>query len=234
MNSKNRDYTLTADLLRAYIDSALVNAQELLEEATLLFAHAKYPRAYFLSASTIEEAGKAVQAFEGLGRNLKDSAVTHRLKLQFEDHSQKVTAAFSPWLQATPNLRDEVKQFVNIMISLKIGREASMYTDINAELVIVTTPQMQVRKETASECIQIAGSVLSNVRPYVQQVRPTSTTRVQDAFFSLKPSIFQKMVSKSDFWDFYLAQMESGNLTLESAVTGYNDIYFSKGTLFQS
>jgi hypothetical protein len=32
-------------------------------------------RAYFLAASCIEESGKAVQAFEGLARNLKGPAV---------------------------------------------------------------------------------------------------------------------------------------------------------------
>lgn len=234
MPIKDRDYKLTADLLRAYRDAALVNAKELLEEASLLLAHEKYARAYFLSASTIEEAGKAVQAFEGLGKNLKDHAVTQRLKLQFEDHSQKVTAAFSPWLQATPNLKDEVMNFVNIMVALEFGREASMYTDINAEGMIVTTPQMQVRQKTASDCVRLAGTVLSHVRPYAQQAQPKPTTRVQDTFFALKPSIFQKMANTSDFWYFYVAQMESGNIALESAVTAYNDLYFSKKTLFKA
>lgn len=232
MPTKDRDYTLTAVLLREYRDAALVNAQALLEEATLLLAHEKYARAYFLSASTIEEAGKAVQAFEGLGKNLKDPAVTQRLKLQFEDHSQKVTSAFSPWLQATPNLEDEVMNFVKLMVALKFGREASMYTDINPELVIVTTPQTQVRQKTASDCVRLAGIVLSHVRPYVQQTQPKSTTRMQDAFFALRPSIFQKMTNTADFWYFYLAQMKGGNLALESAVTEYYDRYFSKRALF--
>jgi len=234
MPIKDRDYTLTPDLLREYRNAALVNAQELLEEATLLLAHKKYARAYFLSASTIEEAGKAVQAFEGLGKNLRDPAVTQRLKLQFEDHSKKVTAAFSPWLQATPNLKDEVMNFVNMMVDLKFGREASMYADINAERMIVTTPQMQVRQKTASDCVRLAGTVLSHVRPYAQQALPKSTTRVQDAFFALKPSTFQKMANTSDFWYFYIAQMESGNIALESAVTEYNDLYFSKKALFRT
>jgi hypothetical protein len=75
MQAKNRDYQLTGELLREYRDAALVNAQALLEEAALLLAHGHHARAYFLAASCIEEAGKAVQAFEGLGRNLEDSAV---------------------------------------------------------------------------------------------------------------------------------------------------------------
>jgi AbiV family abortive infection protein len=234
MSIKDREYDLTAELLREYRDAALVNAQALLEEAALLLAHGHLARAYFLSASCIEEAGKAVQAFEGLGKNLRDPAVAQRLKLQFENHSQKVTSAFSPWLQATPNLREEVMDFVNMMVALKFGREASMYTDINAEKVIVTTPQMQVRERTATDCVRLAGTVLSHVRPYAQQSQPKSTTRVQDAFFALKPTIFQRMANTADFWEYYISQMEQGKMALECAVVEYNQRFFSKGAMFKA
>lgn len=233
MPIKDRDYNLTSALLQQYRDSALLNAQALLEEAALLLAHSHHARAYFLSASSIEEAGKAVQAFEGLGKNLKDPAVTQRLKLQFEDHSQKVTAAFSPWLQATPNLREEVMDFVNMMVALKFGREASMYTDINAERAIVTTPQMQVGQKTASNCVRLAGTVLSHVRPYAQQDQPKTTTRLQDAFFALKPSVFQKMANMADFWEYYISQIELGNMALDAAVIEYNQRYLSQGRAFK-
>jgi AbiV family abortive infection protein len=232
MRIKQRDYDLTPDLLRQYRDSALVNAQALLEEAALLLAHGHNARAYFLSASSIEEAGKAVQAFEGLGKNLRDPAVKQRLKLQFEDHSQKVTSAFSPWLQATPNLREEVMDFVNMMVALKFGREASMYTDINAEEAMVTTPQMQVGQKIAANCVRLAGTVLSHVRPYAQQAQPKATTRVQDAFFALKPAVFQRMANTADFWEYYISRMEQGNMALEAAVTEYNQLYFSQGKVF--
>lgn len=234
MPIKQRDYALTSDLLRQYRDAALTNASALLEEAALLVAHGYHARAYFLSASSIEEAGKAVQAFEGLGRNLKDPAVVQRLKLQFEDHSQKVTFAFSPWLRATPNLREEVMDFVKTMVDLKFGREASMYTDINAESAIVTTPQMQVGQKTAVNCLRLAGTVLSHVRPYAQKDQPKATTRIQDAFFALKPAIFQKMTNTADFWEYYISRMEQGNMALEAAVIEYNQLYFSQGKAFNS
>ena len=200
MPAKNPAYELSADLLREYRDGALVNAQALLEEAALLLAHGHHARAYFLAASCIEEAGKAVQAFEGLGRNLRDSAVTQRLKRQFDDHSQKVTSAFAPWLQASPNIREQIMDFVRTMVDLKFGREASMYTDIHAEQVIVTTPQMQIRKEAAMHCVRLAGTILAYARPYAQQTQPKSTSRVQDAFFALRPAAFQMMAKTADFW----------------------------------
>lgn len=232
MSIKQREYDLTPELLREYRDAALINAQALLEEAALLLAHGHHARAYFLSVSSIEEAGKAVQAFEGLGKNLKDPAVATRLKLQFEDHSQKVTFAFSPWLQAMPNLRDEVMDFVRMMVDLKYGREASMYTDINADRVMVTTPQQQVSKKVAANCVRLAGAVLSHVGPYAKQDKIKKATRVQDAFFALKPTVFQKMANTSDFWNFYISRMEKGDMALDAAVTEYQQSFLSKKKLF--
>ena len=63
-------------------------------EATLLLQHAHRARAYFLAVASIEEVGKAVQAFDGMGRNLKDDAVSTQLKKQFDDHQQKISSAF--------------------------------------------------------------------------------------------------------------------------------------------
>jgi AbiV family abortive infection protein len=233
MPERDRDYELTEVLLHQYRDAALINAQALFEEAALLLAHGHFARAYFLSVSCVEEAGKAVQAFEGLGRNLKDPAVTRRLKVQFESHSQKVTSAFSPWVQSTSKIRSELMTFIRMMVDLKFGREASMYTDIHAERVMVITPQMQVREKTASDCVRLAGTVLAHVRPYAQQAQPKTTSRVQDAFFALRPSVFQKMATTADFWEYYITHMELGGKTLEAAVTEYNQQYLSKGTLFK-
>lgn len=232
MPTKDRDYALTPELLSQYRDAALVNAEALLEEAALLLSHGHNARAYFLAASSVEEAGKAVQAFEGMGKNLRDSAVSQRLKLQFEDHSQKVNAAFSPWLQATPDLRSEVMAFVEVMVALKFGREASMYTDVNAEKAAVTTPQMQVSPRIAANCVCLAGAVLSQVMPYVQQSQAKVTTRVQDAFFALKPTVFKKMTNTADFWEYYISRMEHGHTALDAAVLEYNERFLSKGLAF--
>src|SRR5438034_9709985 len=124
-STKNREYVLSVELLKQYRDCAVANAEDLLAEAALLLRHEHHARAYFLAVASIEEIGKAVQAFDGMGRNLNDSAVSTKLKLQFEDHSQKVTSAFLPWLRATPNLREQVMSFVNLMIDVKHGREPS-------------------------------------------------------------------------------------------------------------
>lgn len=233
MPTKNRDYKLTAELLIEYRDASLLNSQTLLDEAALLLAHGHFARAYFLAVSSIEEAGKAVQAYEGLGKNLQDPAVTQRLKLQFEDHSQKVTSAFSPWVHATRGLREQLMDFIKLMVDIQFGREASMYTDIQAEKAIVTTPQKQIREKAASDCVRLARKVLSYARAYAEQAELQATSRVQDSFFALKPNVFQKMASTADFWWYYIARMEQGNLALESAAVEYNANYLSKHKLFR-
>ncbi|SIR72671.1 AbiV family abortive infection protein [Pseudacidovorax sp. RU35E] len=234
MPAKNRDYKLTAELLREYRDASLSNSQILLDEAELLLAHRHFARAYFLAVSSVEEAGKAVQAYEGLGKNLQDPAVTQRLKLQFEDHSQKITSAFSPWLQATQEIREQFMDFIKLMVDIQFGREASMYTDIHAEKAIVTTPQKQIREKAASDCVRLAKRVLHYARPYAEQAVLPATSRIQDSFFALKPTVFQKMAGTADFWWYYIARMEQGNLALESAAVEYNANYLSKRKTFRS
>lgn len=230
---KNRNYSLTTSLLRQYCDAALINAQNLLNEATLLLQNNHFARAYFLAVAAIEEIGKSVLAFDGMGRNLKDSAVSTKLKLQFEDHSQKITAAFIPWLTASPNLRDEIMSIVNLQIDVQHGREPSMYTDIHFDGPKITSPESEVRPEAANNCIRLAEAVLSYTTPYIT-AKPRTTTRTQDEFFAMKSSIFLKMANTEDFWWYYISRMESGDKAIENAVTEYNKKYFSKNIKFKA
>jgi AbiV family abortive infection protein len=230
---KNRNYQLTTALLKHYCDAALINAQNLLNEANLLLQNNHFARTYFLAVAAIEEVGKSVQAFDGMGRNLNDSAVCTRLKLQFENHSQKITSAFIPWLIASPNLNDEIKSFVDTMIDVKLGREPSMYTDIHFDGTRITTPESEVRPEAANNCIRIAEAVLSYTIPYIT-AKPKITTHTQDEFFAMKPSIFAKMANTEDFWWYYISRMASGDKAIENAVTEYNKKYFSKNIKFKA
>jgi AbiV family abortive infection protein len=230
---KNRNYDLTPALLRQYSDAAFTNAQELLDEASLLLQHDRQARAYSLAVQAIEEIGKAVQAFDGMGRNLKDSAVSTKLKWQFEDHVQKVTWAFRPWLLATPNLREQIMSFVHLMIDLQHGREASLYTDIHCDRPKVATPTAMVRRAAAENCVRLASAVMFHARAYVTQSKPKVMTRVQDEFFAMKQTVFLKMSKTADFWEYYISRMEAGDMALEGAATQYYKTYFSKSLMFK-
>ena len=108
-----------------------------------------------------------------------------------------------------------------------------MYTDINAERAIVTTPQMEIGQKIATNCVRLAHTVLSYAAPYAQQTQPTMTTRVQDAFFALKPSVFQKMVNTENFFEYYFAQIEQGTTSLDVVVMEYKLRYLSQGKSFE-
>jgi AbiV family abortive infection protein len=232
---KNRDYQLTRELLQQYRDAALTNAQELLEEAALLLQHDHHARAYFLAVASIEEVGKAVQAFDGMGRNLKDPAVAKRLKLQFEDHAQKISSAFVPWLDTIPDLRKEVvMSLVNLMIDVKHGREPSMYTDIHVEGPKVITPSALVRKVAAKDCVRLARDMLSRARPYVTQTNPQVKTRNQDEYFTMKQDVFHKMLSTRDFWEYYMSRKQAGDIAADTVVIQYHKDYFTKGLQFKA
>jgi AbiV family abortive infection protein len=234
MPKKERNYLLTPELLSQYRDAALANAESLLQEADLLLENGHQARAYFLAVSCIEEVGKAVQAYEALGKNLKDSAIQQRLKLLFEDHSQKITYAFMPWLNATKkDLRDRVMEFTEIMVDIQFGREAAMYTDINADRAAVITPEMQVRQKAAIDCTRLARAVLKHARPYAEQAQPKIATREQDALFAMKPSQYQKIVKSVDFWWYHISRIEQGQQAFDANVVEYNRKYFARSVLFK-
>jgi AbiV family abortive infection protein len=230
-SKKNRDYELTVQLLTEYRDAAIVNARELVAEAGLLLQHGHQARAYFLAVAAIEETGKAVQAFDGMGRNLKDSAVSQRLKIQFGDHSIKINSAFVPWLVASPDIRAEVMSFVNTMIDIGHGRELSMYVDVKPNGGAVSMPGEVVRSIAAENCVRLAKAVLTHATPHVMQIKPKVRTKVQDEFFAFKQA-FLKMANTADFWEYYIFRMEAGDKALEVAVTTYHAQFHSKGMLF--
>ncbi|HEY5866062.1 MAG TPA: AbiV family abortive infection protein [Candidatus Tectomicrobia bacterium] len=231
--SKNRDYPLTRELLQQYRDAALANAQELLDEATLLLQHEHRARAYFLAVASIEEVGKAVQAFDGMGRNLKDCAVSTRLKVQFDDHEQKISSAFQPWLQGSSNLPEELDKIINLILNVQHGREPAMYTDIHIDGPSVMTPSTSIRPITAESCVRLARDVLSRARPYVTQTDPQVKTRVQDAFLAMT-TVWRKMAPTKDFWEYYMSRAQAGDMAIETAAIQYNKDYFSKGLPFKA
>ena len=61
---KVRNHKLTRELLDNYQSAALVNAQQLADEASLLLEEEHYAQAYFLYLASIEEIGKAQISFD--------------------------------------------------------------------------------------------------------------------------------------------------------------------------
>jgi len=227
------DFRFTVDLLREYGTAALQNASELLEEASLLFSNGHSARAYFLAVASIEEIGKALQAFDAQGRNLGDSAITAKLRKAMEDHSQKITAAFTAMLIASPNIRDAVMPLVDLMIHLKRGREPSMYTDIRYGESNVQIPAVMVRDVAARDCVQLARDCLVHAQNHIANKKPEIRSRAEDELFAMKQGQFQKMANTEGFWWYYIAQLESGERDFAAAAVAYQRDFVSKGKTFQ-
>jgi AbiV family abortive infection protein len=180
------EFKFTVELLKNYSTAALQNAAELLEEATLLSENGHAARTYFLAVASIEETGKALQAFDAQGRNLADSAVTARLRRSMEDHSQKITSAFTAILLSSPDVRKAVMPIVEVMIHLKRGREPSMYTDIRYSKSTVQMPSAMVRDVAAKDCIRLARDCLRHACKHIAEKTPEVRSGDDDQLFAMK------------------------------------------------
>ena len=107
---------LTPALLKSYSEAALHNADELLAEASLLLEHDHFARAYFLAVACVEEAGKALMAFDAQNRNFSDPAISAKLKKMMESHSDKTNYALYMWAMSSPDLRETLKVTLELVV----------------------------------------------------------------------------------------------------------------------
>ena len=225
---------LTATLLRSYSEAALCNADELLVEASLLYEHGHNARAYFLAVSCIEEAGKALLAFDAQNRNLSDPAVCTRLKADMESHGRKINYALGSWALSSPDQRAALKMALDLIFHLKNGREPSMYCDLRKDPDRVQTPQRVVRVKTARDCVSLARKTLIHSRRYLSENPPPMFTISQDRLFTMKFRKFQEMLQIEDFWWYYISRIEAGEQDIAEAVLGYQRDHIKTGMPFRT
>lgn len=228
---KDHNYVLTKDVLQQYSEAAVLNAGELVAEASLLKEHGHLARAYFLAVAAIEEMGKAVQAFDAQGRNLTNSAVTARIKERFNDHSSKITTAFVPWMIALPmneTIQQSLELLVEMSISLKDGREPSMYTDIRPGTGEIAIPSKRIRHIAGVDCVRLAIDCLKYVEVHIKGA-PRKTSREEDEFFLMKSSQIEKVTSDNRFGAFLLSLEKTLMLNMTYAIPTFYKKYLSKG-----
>lgn len=225
---------MTGELLRSYSDAALRNADELLSEASLLLDRAHVARAYFLAVGCIEEAGKALLAFDGQNRNLSDPAVCTKLKSTMESHSHKINHALGIWAMNGPDPRKALAVAVDLILDLQRGREPSMYTELRTDPDRVQTPGEIVRGSAASDCVRLARDCLAHAQQHVRQKAPAEFTPAHDRLFTMKPAKFRKVLNTEDFWWYYIARMEAGQHDMAEAVLGYEQDYIKTATQFRA
>lgn len=224
--------TLTATLLHSYSEAALRNADELLAEAALLRDHGHMARAYFLAVACVEEAGKALLAFNPQNRNLSDPAVCTKLKKSMESHGEKINYALSMWALSSPDQRESMKEASNIIVHVKHGREPSMYSDLRTDPDRVQTPREVVRDSAARDCVRLAKNCLAYAHRHVVEKTPATFTTAQDRLFTMKSAKFQELLEIEDFWWFYISRMEAGQQDIAEAVLGYERDHIKTGMPF--
>ncbi len=152
---KNREYYLTKQLLAEYKHCALKNGKELLSEAEELLINKRYARAYFLACASIEETGKAYEAFFASERNLEDPSVQTSVKLAFENHATKTISALICLLKNSGITKAIAEYYIELPLILQEGREKSMYVDIR-DNGTVTLPKKIVKVTVAENAVSLA------------------------------------------------------------------------------
>ena len=225
---------LTSTLLQLYSEAALRNADELFSEARLLLDHDHMARAYFLGVACIEEAGKALLAFDAQNRDLSDPAVCTRFKNSMLNHGMKINYVLSMWALSSPDQRKALKVALDLIFYVKHGREPSMYSDLRTGPDRVQTPREVVGDNAARDCVRLAENCLAYARRHVIEKKPVKFTTAHDRLFTMKPAKFQEMLNTEDFWWYYISRMEAGQQDIAEAVLGYEREHIKTGTPFSA
>ncbi len=223
---------LTTALLQLYSEAALRNADDLLAEASLLRDHGHMARTYFLAVTCIEEAGKALLAFDAQNRNLSDPAVCTKLKKSMESHGNKINYALGIWASNSSDQRKALKKALDLIAHVKFGREPSMYCDLSTALDRVQMPRAVVRESAAQDCVRLAGNCLAYAHRHVIEKTPAKFTTAQDRLFTMKSAKFQELLKTEDFWYYYISLMEAGQQDIAEAVLGYERDHIKTGMPF--
>ncbi|MFT6661997.1 MAG: AbiV family abortive infection protein [Maricaulis maris] len=225
---------LTTTLLHSYGEAALRNANELLAEASLLRDHNHMARAYFLSVACVEEAGKALLAFDSQNRNLSDPAVCTKLKKSMGSHGFKINYALGMWALSSPDQREALQVALDLIFHVKHGREPSMYSDLRTDPDRVQTPREVVRDSAARDCVRLAENCVAYARRHVTEKTPAKFTTAHDRLFTMKSAKFQEMLNTEDFWWYYISRLEAGQQDMAEVVLGYERDHVKTGTPFRT
>lgn len=225
---------MSPELLHKYLDAALINASDLLIEATTLLTQERYARAYFLACAAMEETGKGYIAFSAMGRNLNNLGVQTAVKKSFEDHRSKIISAMICLIMTKKITKEKTEKFIDISSHLIIGREKSMYVDVN-EKNEITTPSQIVRPKASFDAVRLAKDCLETTGEYILSNEPDQFTAAQDKFLCINKKKMFDMVNTRNFWDYCLEQLEHKNTNdIIDIFVKYHDEYYCKKKSFEN
>lgn len=230
---KERNYSLSLDMLHKYLDLSLINASDLLSEATSFLSQGRYARTYFLACAALEETGKAYLAFSAMGRNLSNPGVETAVKMSFEDHRNKIISAMICLLQKKEVTEKKLEEFMNLAMHLGRGREKSMYVDIN-EKNEITMPSELIRPKAAFDAVRLAKDCLETTGEHILKNKPHKFTASQDKFLCLNKTKMFNMINTQDFSDFFIDQLKKKKINdITEIFSKYHDEYYCKNKTFK-
>lgn len=232
---KQRDYQITEELLIKYQNAALENAQELVDEASLLYSEKHYARSYFLALASIEEVGKSHISFSTRGRNLKDTGMCNKIREHFECHDKKIVNAFVPWMMKASLKREAIEVANQLMLDLKYGREKAMYIDVKSDQTL-SIPKQIVRPVAAKDCIRIATNCINYAKYYYQNNKPYKYSSYDDKLMSINTKQLTTMMNNIDFWEYYLdcLKTDKSSDAFNKSMVKYYDGYYKKKIKYKS
>ena len=231
---KNRNYEIHKNFLNEYENAALLNAQHLLNDAKILLVNESIARTYFLAVASIEETGKAYLAFSCKQRNLNDEGLKNKLKTIFESHPNKIGSAFIGWISRASNQEEAIEAALELISNLKLGREVSMYVDVNQNNEI-SIPMHVIRPVAAVDSVKVAENCLYHTRQYLSENEPPTFSKYEDKMFCFNTQKIAEIFKISDFGDYCLDEIKAnkGNFNFPKIIVTYHDNYYCKKVAYK-
>lgn len=223
---------LTAPLLKFYVEAALLNANELLDEASLLQQHGHNARAYFLAISCVEETGKALLAFDAQNRHLSDPAVCAKIRKSFESHTDKINHAIIIWANRSSNRRQALLDTIDLTGGLQRGRELSMYCDLSTKPDSIQTPSEIVSARAAKDCVRLAKDCLAHARKHITNKEPANFSGAQNYLFTKKFAYFEKVLESPEFYEYWLSHPTTDMRNIADMISEYDRNHIKTGIPF--
>ena len=130
-------------------------------------------------------------------------------------------------------INQNVEAFVEILQNIMIGREKSMYVDVN-EKQEVTMPTTIVRPEAAVDDLRLSKSCLEATSEFIQKNEPPQSTAAQDKFMCLNTKKITSLLSTHNFWEFCIDQKQrKASFDFVGTSVKYYDEYYCKKTLYE-
>ena len=168
-----------------------------------------------------------------MGRNLKNPGVENAIKFNFEDHKFKIISGLACLITKRKISIELVEDIINLSINLEIGREKSMYVDVNDKNEI-TIPSQMTRPEAADDAVRLAKECLECTSEILVKNKPVKTSAAQDKHLTLNKHKLIKMYANANFRDYYFAQIEkNAKKDFSEIAVKYHDEFYCKDKLFK-